>query len=174
MSVSLNGSGAVVPSWRYLGVFPAATSFRPGRVPDSDTWDDDAVRTISDRTWDRHICKIEERVIMLRTCPGSAGLRSRAWKTYMDAGVPYPAQLCLPDASGVMRLNACIKKDNGTREVVPGQIHRGNGHSMGNQRRPQMHRHGCQGDWPCTRHGGLPPARLRYSHTCQTRCAQLL
>ena len=57
MRIRLSGAGAVVPTWRYLGVFPAARTFAARRVPKVTAWESDATRTIADRTWDRHIRK---------------------------------------------------------------------------------------------------------------------
>ena len=81
MKVSLNGEGVVVPSWRYLGVYPAATTFRADVAPGRQRWDEEATRVVIGRTWDRHISQIEGRVRVLRLCPGSAGFRAKAWNT---------------------------------------------------------------------------------------------
>ena len=110
LRISLNGDSAVVPNWRYLGVYPAATTFRAGVVPGRQRWDEEATRVVIDRARGRPICKIEGRVRVLRLCPGSAGFRAKAWNTYMVSCVPYPAQLCLPDAGGAARLNNCLRQ----------------------------------------------------------------
>ena len=55
-------------------------------------------------------------------CPGSAGFRAKAWNAYMASCIPYPAQLCLPDAGGAMRLNACLKRAMGLEGWCPAKF----------------------------------------------------
>ena len=100
-------------------MFPVASTFAAGTVPRGTTWDDDATRAIADRTWDRHISKIGERGRLLRARPGSAGYSAKVWDTYMASCTPCPAQLCLPDTGGGMRLNACLRRAMGLEGWCP-------------------------------------------------------
>ncbi|MFM7990169.1 MAG: hypothetical protein ACKPKO_63720, partial [Candidatus Fonsibacter sp.] len=55
--------------------------------------------------------KWKQRMSVLASKHGSAGFRAAGWNTYIAACVPFPSQICLPNA------HACKRMDGYAREL---------------------------------------------------------